>query len=138
MRDGELHVAIAAEQRQTGRLLNQQISDLRTTLESQGIRVADVSVVQSRATVDGVQREALSALRGGQMDSGSNPNQQQAQQQAAFTGDFQRSPGQGESYTSDGQPTHGQAVNGRGGAVTAGVGGFLRSSSPAAGVDYYA
>lgn len=137
MRDGELHVAITAEQRQTGRLLNQQISDLRTTLESQGIRVADVTVVQSRANADGMQRDGLSTLRPGQMDLGGNPNQQQSQQQAAFTGDFQPSPGQGEeSYPGRGEGS--QSFNGRGGSAAASVGGFFRTSAPATGVDYYA
>jgi flagellar hook-length control protein FliK len=143
VQDGQLHLSIHAEKAQTSRLLDQQLGDLRQTLESGGIKVGDLAVLAgSRTQVAGseaLSREAAQVLRTLNMEMGGNSTQQQhqQQQQAAF--------GQGNYPKQDQQPHYGQQPmqEGQKGfaipiAGTAGATDAWGWRSAPRGVDYYA
>ncbi len=144
MQNGQLHLSIEAERPQTGRLLEQQMPDLRQTLESGGIKLGDLSILGGRNpghVAEALQRETVTAFRtvGTEMSSNHPQQQQSQQQQAAFAG------GEGMFQNRDNGRQYGKngSMDGRdavGGSVVgnAGWNGSTLSSQWLAGVDYYA
>jgi flagellar hook-length control protein FliK len=89
--EGQLHLSIHTEKAQTGRLLDQQLGDLRQTLESGGIKVGDLAVLASNRTQptggEMMGREAAHVFKTLSMEMGGNSAQHNHhQQQAAFAG----------------------------------------------------
>lgn len=141
VQDGQVYLSIQTEKPQTGRMIDQQLGDLRQSLESGGIKVGDLAVLAgNRAALAGAEalgREASPALKTLSMEMGGNSAQQQNQhqQQAAFAGQ-ERHPERGNL------PHYGQqmAEHGRvGNAATERTGApdvWGWQSAPR-GVDYY-
>ncbi|MBI1293875.1 hypothetical protein GC175_02805 [bacterium] len=142
VQDGQLHLSIEADKSGTGQLIDQQLGNLRQSLENSGMRIGDLAVLaagRGQNGVEAMQREAAQQFRTMQMEMGSQQQQQQhaQQQQAAFAG-------QGGQQRQQGQFDPGQTLDGTGsvgiGAVNAaGMGSRnVWQTAAYAAVDYYA
>lgn len=144
VQDGQLHLSIQAEKTQTGRLLDQQLGDLRQTLESGGIKVGDLAVhAGSRTHLAGSEalgREAAQMLKTLHTEMGGNNPQHQnhQQQQAAFAGHGGHA-GQENMAHAGRQPTPGgqHPINGNEALIANTTDPWSWRGAPR-GVDYYA
>ncbi len=142
VQDGQLHLSIEADKSGTGQLIDQQLGNLRQSLENSGMRIGDLAVLaggRGQNGVEAMQREAAQQFRTLQMEMGSQQQQQQhaQQQQAAFAGQNgqQRQRGQFDPA----QMLDGTGPAGIGAVNAAGMGGRnVWQTAAYAAVDYYA
>jgi flagellar hook-length control protein FliK len=142
VQDGQLHLSIEADKSGTGQLIDQQLGNLRQSLENSGMRIGDLAVLaggRGQNGVEAMQREAAQQFRTLQMEMGSQQQQQQHAQkpQAAFAGQNgqQRQRGQFDPA----QMLDGTSPAGIGAVNAAGMGGRnVWQTAAYAAVDYYA